>query len=205
MHMALEEIANSGGSFLVAVRIDAAGRVRALKDIPVPRRYADLFSEIPVHRFRLDTSSSEIRAPDPQFPRPAVQLRGLGCLSRSGSDRRRCASLMRSAIMRHLSACSINTATIPVKLARASNFVHSSASRRSISGSAVDDAFMRLNPSNEGRQRILSRSARADIDLRQIAGTDRNSPGRRHPPTTPRSCWALRSIALQSKSRRLPT
>jgi Cytidylyltransferase-like len=62
MHVALEEIANSGGNFLVAVRIDAAGQVRALNDIPVPRRYADLFSEIPEHRFRVDTSSSEIRA-----------------------------------------------------------------------------------------------------------------------------------------------
>jgi hypothetical protein len=62
MHEALEEIANSGGHFLVAVRIDAAGRVRALNDIPVPRRYADLFTEIPEHRFRSDTSSSEIRA-----------------------------------------------------------------------------------------------------------------------------------------------
>jgi Cytidylyltransferase-like len=62
MHMALEEIANSGGSFLVAVRIDAAGRVRALNDIPVPRRYADLFTEIPEHRFRVDISSSELRA-----------------------------------------------------------------------------------------------------------------------------------------------
>jgi hypothetical protein len=62
MHVALEEIANSGASFLVAVRIDAAGRVRALSDIAVPRRYAGLFSEIPEHRFRLDTSSSEIRA-----------------------------------------------------------------------------------------------------------------------------------------------
>jgi nicotinic acid mononucleotide adenylyltransferase len=62
MHMALEEIANSGGSFLVAVRIDAARRVRALTDIPVPGRYADLFTEIPEHHFRLDTSSSEIRA-----------------------------------------------------------------------------------------------------------------------------------------------
>ena len=62
MHMALEEIANSGGSFLVAVRIDAAGRVRRLDDIPVPRRYADLFTEIPEHRFRFDISSSEIRA-----------------------------------------------------------------------------------------------------------------------------------------------
>jgi len=62
MQMALEEIANSGGSFLVAVRLDAAGRVRALNDIPVPRRYADLFIELPEHRFRFDISSSEIRA-----------------------------------------------------------------------------------------------------------------------------------------------
>jgi cytidylyltransferase-like protein len=62
MHMALEEIANAGGSFLVAVRLDAAGRVRALTDIPVPRRYADLFTEIPEHRFRIDISSSELRA-----------------------------------------------------------------------------------------------------------------------------------------------
>jgi nicotinic acid mononucleotide adenylyltransferase len=62
MHVALEEIANSGSTFLVAVRIDAVGRVRALTDIPVPRRYADLFTEIPEHRFRFDTSSSEIRA-----------------------------------------------------------------------------------------------------------------------------------------------
>ncbi len=62
MHKALEEIANSGSRFLVAVRIDAAGRVRGLNDIPVPRRYADLFTEIPEHLFRFDTSSSEIRA-----------------------------------------------------------------------------------------------------------------------------------------------
>ena len=62
MHGALEEIADSGSSFLVAVRTDAAARVRTLGDIPVPRRYADLFSEIPEHRFRLDMSSSEIRA-----------------------------------------------------------------------------------------------------------------------------------------------
>ena len=62
MHVALEEIGNAGGSFLVAVRIDAAARVRTLSDIPVPHRYADLFTEIPEHRFRLDTSSSEIRA-----------------------------------------------------------------------------------------------------------------------------------------------
>ena len=62
MHLALEEIANAGCSFLVAVRVDAAGRVRALNNIPVPQRHADLFTEIPEHRFRFDTSSSEIRA-----------------------------------------------------------------------------------------------------------------------------------------------
>jgi hypothetical protein len=62
MHAALEEIANSGGRFLVAVRIDKTGRVCALSDIPVPRRYAELFAEIPEHRFRHDTSSTEIRA-----------------------------------------------------------------------------------------------------------------------------------------------
>jgi hypothetical protein len=62
MHAALEEIAGSGGSFLVAVRADASGRVRSLGDISIPRRYADLFAEIPEQRFRLDTSSSAIRA-----------------------------------------------------------------------------------------------------------------------------------------------
>src|SRR5262245_29703020 len=62
MHVALEEIANLGSSFLVAVRIDGAGRVRALSDISLPRRYAELFTEIPEHRFRVDTSSSDIRA-----------------------------------------------------------------------------------------------------------------------------------------------
>jgi len=62
MHEGLEAIANSGASFLVAVRIDAASRVRRLSDIQVPHRYVDLFSEIPEHRFRFDTSSSEIRA-----------------------------------------------------------------------------------------------------------------------------------------------
>src|SRR5204862_266209 len=62
MHVALEEIANTGASFLVAARVDAAGRVRTLGDIPVPRRYADLFAAIPEHQFRMDTTSSEIRA-----------------------------------------------------------------------------------------------------------------------------------------------
>jgi nicotinic acid mononucleotide adenylyltransferase len=62
MHGALEEIANSGASFLVAARIDAAGRLRTLDDISLPRRYADRFTAIPAQRFRMDASSSEIRA-----------------------------------------------------------------------------------------------------------------------------------------------
>ena len=61
MHVALEEIANSGSTFLVAVRVNSAGTVRSLSDIRVPGRYADIFTEIPEQRFRLDTSSSEIR------------------------------------------------------------------------------------------------------------------------------------------------
>jgi len=64
MHGALEEIGQSGGSFLVAVRIDAAGRVRTLRDITLPHRYTDLFAEIPEHRFRSDTSSTAVRARD---------------------------------------------------------------------------------------------------------------------------------------------
>jgi hypothetical protein len=62
MHAALEEIASSGASFLVAARIDAAGRLRTLGDIAMPRRYAELFRAIPEGHFRVDTSSSQIRA-----------------------------------------------------------------------------------------------------------------------------------------------
>ena len=62
MYAALEEIGNAGGSFMVAARVDAAGCVHTLSDISMPQRYADLFTEIPEHRFRFDTSSSEIRA-----------------------------------------------------------------------------------------------------------------------------------------------
>ncbi|MBS0643065.1 MAG: hypothetical protein JSS43_24635 [Proteobacteria bacterium] len=62
MHDALDEIGNGGGSFLVAVRADTEGRVRGLADIIMPHRYAELFTPIPEDRFRLDTSSTAIRA-----------------------------------------------------------------------------------------------------------------------------------------------
>lgn len=61
MHAALEEMGGSGASFLVAVRLDSGGRLLTLRDIPVPRRFVDLFAEIPEHHFRLDLSSSAIR------------------------------------------------------------------------------------------------------------------------------------------------
>jgi nicotinamide mononucleotide (NMN) deamidase PncC len=59
---ALQEIADRGCGFLVAVRIDAAGRVRSLADVAIPPRFAQLFTAIPESRFRLDSSSSDIRA-----------------------------------------------------------------------------------------------------------------------------------------------
>src|SRR5262245_53447544 len=62
MAAALQEIADGGCGFLVAVRIDAAGRVRTLADVAVPPRFASLFTAIPEGRFRLDSSSSDIRA-----------------------------------------------------------------------------------------------------------------------------------------------
>ncbi len=61
MHGAFDEMGDAGANFLVAVRVDASGRLRALSDITLPGRYAELFTEIPAHRFRLDTSSTEIR------------------------------------------------------------------------------------------------------------------------------------------------
>jgi nicotinamide mononucleotide (NMN) deamidase PncC len=62
MDAALEEMARRGARFLVAVRRDAAGRVRSLADAAVPARFAGLFTQIPESRFRFDTSSTELRA-----------------------------------------------------------------------------------------------------------------------------------------------
>jgi nicotinic acid mononucleotide adenylyltransferase len=61
MTAALQEMADRGASFLVAVRVDGAGRVRSLADVAVPSKFAHLFAAIPESRFRLDSSSSDIR------------------------------------------------------------------------------------------------------------------------------------------------
>jgi Cytidylyltransferase-like len=68
MAAALQEMADRGCRFLVAVRIDAGGRVRSLADVAVPPRFAPLFTAIPENRFRLDSSSTEIRARRPTRP-----------------------------------------------------------------------------------------------------------------------------------------
>jgi nicotinamide mononucleotide (NMN) deamidase PncC len=62
MTAALQEIAEQGCRFLVAVRADTAERVRTLADVAVSPRFAHLFTPIPESRFRLDASSSDIRA-----------------------------------------------------------------------------------------------------------------------------------------------
>ena len=62
MHLALEEIANAGCSFLVAVRIDAAGRVRTLNDIQRAARAMPISSP---------KSRSTVSASTPPHPRSA--------------------------------------------------------------------------------------------------------------------------------------
>ena len=62
MAAALQEIADRGCRFLVAVRKDATSHVHSLADCAIPPRFTHLFTPIPESRFRLDTSSSDIRA-----------------------------------------------------------------------------------------------------------------------------------------------
>lgn len=59
---ALELLRELGCRFLVACRADVDGRCLALADVPVPADYRSLFHELPVERFRLDLSSTELRA-----------------------------------------------------------------------------------------------------------------------------------------------
>lgn len=60
MTKALSSIAQRGGRFLVAGRLDN-GIFRTLADVPVPREFRDMFESIPEHRFRRDISSTHLR------------------------------------------------------------------------------------------------------------------------------------------------
>jgi len=62
MHAALEEMAARGARFLVAARRAATGRLHSLADAAIPAQFAGLFTQIPESRFRVDISSTELRA-----------------------------------------------------------------------------------------------------------------------------------------------
>lgn len=62
MLRALEEIRQRGCRFLVAGRVAAEGRFLGLEDLQIPARMRDLFQPIPASRFRLDISSTALRA-----------------------------------------------------------------------------------------------------------------------------------------------
>lgn len=61
MAQALDFIKNQGCRFLVAGRKEA-GRFITLEDLDMPARYCDLFRGIPASAFRVDCSSTELRA-----------------------------------------------------------------------------------------------------------------------------------------------
>jgi nicotinamide mononucleotide (NMN) deamidase PncC len=62
MHAARVVLGPPGARYLDAARRDAAGRVHSLADAAVPSRFAGLFTQIPESRFRVDISSTELRA-----------------------------------------------------------------------------------------------------------------------------------------------
>ena len=60
MTKALASIAQQGGRFLVAGRLED-GAFRTLSDVPVPNEFRDMFESIPEYRFRRDISSTHLR------------------------------------------------------------------------------------------------------------------------------------------------
>jgi hypothetical protein len=62
MHAALEGIRTAGCRFLVAGRVDAAGRFSVAEAVPVPKPFRDLFTAVPEAEFRIDVSSTQLRA-----------------------------------------------------------------------------------------------------------------------------------------------
>ncbi len=69
MDVALGAIRERGCRFLVAGRVDAAGRFIGLDDLAIPPAHRELFEAIPESVFRLDISSTQLRRqgwPGPQ-------------------------------------------------------------------------------------------------------------------------------------------
>jgi hypothetical protein len=65
VHVALARLRDRANRFLVACRIDGAGRSIGLADVQVPPAFRDLFAEIPAELFRLDLSSTQLRNGEP--------------------------------------------------------------------------------------------------------------------------------------------
>jgi Cytidylyltransferase-like len=63
---ALEEIRSCGCRFFVGGRVDSAGRFVEVSDIAIPQAYRDLFTGLSEHAFRVDISSTELRASRPE-------------------------------------------------------------------------------------------------------------------------------------------
>jgi hypothetical protein len=57
----IEAMWAAGARFLVAGRADGQGRFETLADLPIPPAWQDRFTAIPVDRFRMDLSSTELR------------------------------------------------------------------------------------------------------------------------------------------------
>jgi hypothetical protein len=62
MYAALQALRECGSRFLVAGRLDKQGVYRGLADMEIPAAYTDLFEAIPEELFRLDISSTQLRA-----------------------------------------------------------------------------------------------------------------------------------------------
>jgi hypothetical protein len=62
MCAALDYIRQRGCRFLVAGRLDASGHFLGCDDLCLPQAARELFDAIPEHRFRLDLSSTALRA-----------------------------------------------------------------------------------------------------------------------------------------------
>jgi hypothetical protein len=65
MAEALKAFRDLGGRFLVAGRVDVAGVFRGLDDIAIPPAWRDLFTAVPADAFRMDISSTQLRASTP--------------------------------------------------------------------------------------------------------------------------------------------
>ncbi len=65
MVAALHRLRELACRFLVACRVDTRGQCLSMSDLPIPAMFQDLFEEIPSARFRMDISSSTLRAQTP--------------------------------------------------------------------------------------------------------------------------------------------